>query len=181
MSDYTSTYTESTGDTIDTTDFSTEFNAIETAVATKVDKIASAKQVVILDNPEVLLTISNIAHLGTSGVWTSSSGFASTTLPTAGATAAILRVFYRLSWSSDADVWSYASVRKAGESDISSTTAIAGQRGTHASAAGTNQVYVIGEGIAPLDGSSDFEYTFSFESSANLAEGGGIYLVGYYV
>lgn len=38
MSDYSSTYTESTGDTIDTTDFSTEFNAIETAVATKFDK-----------------------------------------------------------------------------------------------------------------------------------------------
>lgn len=38
MSDYTSTFTESTGDTIDTTDFSTEFDAIETASATKLDK-----------------------------------------------------------------------------------------------------------------------------------------------
>ena len=37
MSDYTSTFTESTGDTIDTTDFSTEFDAIETAIATKVN------------------------------------------------------------------------------------------------------------------------------------------------
>jgi hypothetical protein len=37
MSDYTSTYTESTGDTIDTTDFSTEFNAIEAAISTKAD------------------------------------------------------------------------------------------------------------------------------------------------
>ena len=37
MSDYSSTYTESTGDTIDTSDFSTEFDAIETAVATKLD------------------------------------------------------------------------------------------------------------------------------------------------
>ena len=37
MSDYTSTFTEGTGDTIDATDFSTEFNAIETAIATKYD------------------------------------------------------------------------------------------------------------------------------------------------
>ena len=37
MSDYTSTFTESTGDTIDTTDFSTEFDAIQTASATKAD------------------------------------------------------------------------------------------------------------------------------------------------
>ena len=37
MSDYNNTFTESTGDTIDTTDFSTEFSAIETAIATKAD------------------------------------------------------------------------------------------------------------------------------------------------
>ena len=37
MSDYTSTFTEGTGDTIDTSDFSTEFDAIETAIATKYD------------------------------------------------------------------------------------------------------------------------------------------------
>ena len=37
MSDYSNTFTESTGDTIDTTDFSTEFSAIETAIATKAD------------------------------------------------------------------------------------------------------------------------------------------------
>ena len=37
MSDYSSTYTENTGDTIDTSDFSTEFDAIETAVATKAE------------------------------------------------------------------------------------------------------------------------------------------------
>ena len=42
MTDYTSTFTESTGDTIDTTDFSTEFNAIATASATKLDATASA-------------------------------------------------------------------------------------------------------------------------------------------
>lgn len=37
MSDYTNTFTEGTGDTIDTTDFSVEFSAIETAIATKLD------------------------------------------------------------------------------------------------------------------------------------------------
>lgn len=37
MSDYTSTFTENTGDTIDVTDFNTEFNAIQTAIATKFD------------------------------------------------------------------------------------------------------------------------------------------------
>ena len=37
MTDYTSTFTEGTGDTIDATDFSTEFDAIEAAVATKED------------------------------------------------------------------------------------------------------------------------------------------------
>ncbi len=37
MTDYTNTFTEGTGDTIDTTDFSTEFTAIETAIATKAD------------------------------------------------------------------------------------------------------------------------------------------------
>lgn len=37
MSDYTSTFTEGTGDTIDTSDFSTEFDAIEAAIATKAD------------------------------------------------------------------------------------------------------------------------------------------------
>lgn len=41
MSDYTSTFTESTGDTIDTTDFSTEFDAIATASATKQDSNAA--------------------------------------------------------------------------------------------------------------------------------------------
>ena len=141
----------------------------------------TARGIEFLANPEKLLDISLIGHRGTSGVFTSSSGFASTTLSDASATAAIVRVYYRLSWTSDADVWSYFSVRKAGESDGASTVAIAGQRGTHASAAGTNQVYVIGEGTVPLDTSSDFEYTFSFNSSASLAEAGGIYLIGYYV
>lgn len=37
MSDYTSTFTENTGDTIDVADFTAEFNAIQTAVATKAD------------------------------------------------------------------------------------------------------------------------------------------------
>lgn len=37
MSDYTSTFTESTGDTIDVTDFTVEFNAIQTAIASKVE------------------------------------------------------------------------------------------------------------------------------------------------
>ena len=180
MSDYSSTYTKSTGDTINTSEFSTEFDAIETAIATKTDKVTNGKQVVLLDNPEQLLAINLIGDLGTSGIFTSSSGFASTTLSSNNATGAILRVFYRLSWTSDADVWSYFAARKAGESDTATTCAIVGERGTHASAAGTNQVYVIGEGTVPLDGSSDFEYSFLFNSSANLAEAGGIYLIGYY-
>ena len=38
MTDYTSTFTEGVGDTIDASDFSTEFDAIETAIATKLDE-----------------------------------------------------------------------------------------------------------------------------------------------
>jgi len=194
MSDYSETFTKVDGNTIEASDFETEFQAIETAIATKSNKASSAgditiggaaaKGIVILDNPEQLLTINLIGDIGTSTVFTSSSGFASTTLSTASATAAIIRVFTRLSWSSDADVWAYFSLRKAGESDIAGIggTTIAGQRDTHASASGTSQAYIIGEGTVPLNASSDFEYAFSFDSSANLAAtGGGIYLIGYYV
>lgn len=54
MSNYTSTFTENTGDSIDTSDFSTEFDAIETASATKADKAAPA-------------TTNNLAMLNASG------------------------------------------------------------------------------------------------------------------
>lgn len=92
MSDYSNTFTESTGDTIDTSDFSTEFSAIETAIATKADKTSSsgditidglnARGMTLLDTPEQLLYTTSPASTNTA--------VTSATLDTAGATAAIV-------------------------------------------------------------------------------------------
>jgi hypothetical protein len=53
MSDYSNTFTESTGDTIDTTDFSTEFSAIETAIATKADSASPTLTSPTLSSPTI--------------------------------------------------------------------------------------------------------------------------------
>lgn len=148
-------------------------------INTGVSGTAELKGIHFLDNPETLFSISAVGNLGTSGAWTSSSGFASTTLPDASATAAIIRVFYRVSWLTTTDVFSTFSLRKAGEIATTGMT-IAGQRG-NLSANALNQAYVVGEATIPLDGSSDFEYQFSFSSTPTLAQTGGIYLVGYYI
>lgn len=56
MSDYTPTFTESTGDTIDVTDFTTEFNAIQVAIATKADTASDTLTNPTLTNPIGVIT-----------------------------------------------------------------------------------------------------------------------------
>jgi hypothetical protein len=185
MSDYTETFTKVDGNTIEAADFETEFTAIETAIATKADKVTGASNnIVFLDDPETLLSITSLTNLGTSGVFQSSSAFASTTLPTNNAVAAIIRVFHRISWTaSTTDVFHLLRLRKAGSSSTSSGLHIAGQRNGSSTAASNMQCYLIGEGTVPLDGASDFEYSFSWDSTGTPthAQDGGIYLIGYYV
>lgn len=69
MSDYTSTFTENTGDTIDTSDFSTEFDAIETAIATKAEMgdiwpIGSIYIATVATNPATLLGVGTWSAIG---------------------------------------------------------------------------------------------------------------------
>lgn len=126
---------------------------------------------VVLDTPEQLATGL------TEGAWTSSSGFASTTLSAAGAVKAIIRVYLSES-SIGTTVEINASIRKAGTSLSASQTIIASDYGEDHTDSSPN-ARAVGETTVNLDGSSDFEYYVS--TTGNGFNTSVIYLVGYYV
>jgi hypothetical protein len=63
MSDYTSTFTEGTGDTIDAADFSTEFDAIEASIGTKADADGETLTNTTLTSPVINTGVSGTAVL----------------------------------------------------------------------------------------------------------------------
>ena len=188
MSDYTSTFTESTGDTIDTTDFSTEFNAIETAIATKLDTASDtatdltftsssatingkpAYGMVILDTPEELINVSaQVAALTQYDM--SAGGTEAAAAATAGATKAILRLI-ATSTSSGTNGYIQIAVQKngLGGSPPARLYALAGSSG--------NQTADTCDVIINLDSNSDFEYKIPYNNATGSAQ---IYLAGYFV
>ena len=190
MSDYTSTFTEGTGDTIDATDFSTEFNAIETAIASKADASGDAISVnagdltiasktaygmVILDEPEQLVNITTEPAAGWTQYDMSAGGTEAAAAAAANAVKAILRVTVSGTDSSGGSSI-YGSVQKNGLGGALST-------GKYAvfslGSASGDEAYSWNDVIVNLDSNSDFEYDYeqtTFSSSAFR-----IYLLGYFV
>jgi len=136
------------------------------------------KGIVILDNPETLYTSTTY----TTGSWSSTSGLLSTTLSDANATAAIIRLFVRLSWTTDTDVFGVCGLRKAGQADTGIPTYINMQR-ANLNSNGLNQVSPSGEGTVALDANSDFEFYFSYDNAVapTVSQNFTVTLVGYYV
>jgi len=147
-------------------------------INTGVSGTAGVRGIFILDNPETLYSSATY----TSGAWTSSSGFASTTLPTAGATGAIVRLFVRMHWLTDTDVQGLCAIRKAGEIDTGIPTYINMQR-ANLNSNGLNQISPSGEGTVALDASSDFEFNFSWDTlvAPTIDQNFTVTLIGYYV
>lgn len=171
--------TEAGGVDVATGTFSATSAALTSPIInTGVSGTAGVRGIFILDNPETLYSSATY----TSGAWTSSSGFASTTLSSAGATGAIVRLFVRMHWLTDTDVQGLCAIRKAGEIDTGVPTYINMQR-ANLNSNGLNQISPSGEGTVALDASSDFEFSFSWDTAVapTIDQNFTVTLIGYYV
>lgn len=140
--------------------------SIKAYVDNKVDN-----KTVILDTPEELGSGLN------TGIWTSSSGFASTTLSDANAIAAIIK-FSAETNSNNTQNPITGHLRKAGTTlAVNNITRVA--RGSDALSSDSRIIYMDGESTVNLDGSSDFEYYL--DENNHTINSSSLVLVGYII